>query len=853
MKRCKALIAAILTCVSIAAGCSFGEPSDLPTAPGLNGPRTPVLTDGTSNTHLWGWFDVYVDIGNGEVITALNRSAMFTANVTQFLNGPGNFMTFAINAIIPGSDYIDVDIDVHLTHPFPGLEQYNGYDVRGVFMGNGSNVLGYNSDVRYPVLGVDQFMMGDPEQPAYPVGAPDGYTRWFNRSEFGNPSMALFGYTQGKLASPGFDGDATLCPYKYFADGLVVEVDLWDWLMNNPDGYGVFRAGSTNRRNYYLRFPDTTDVYYGYAVIANWEGDLPQHHPSNAPEAVACRVHDSSNVYYIDETVNGGSLNLDIDIWNWSAGQMENQSIYIESTVLSGTYALDSVEMTPTGGGENWSSYTVEIDADNVTGTEANEYWVIVESGDMDYSNEFGVLNDAWEDPLVAYFRHDLDVSGEIGGPVCDVIQDVGNPTMPYTGFAIEFGFDATGSYNPGGGNLVFSWDFDDDDVFGDPFDSGTDDFPFKLFDFTNQTQVTLRVTNDLMESSECSIDVDIVAHPSKNIPLRDDAVPWDLAIDENSGRILIVYDDVTVWQYLLEDYYQNPDPDDFYYDTQWYLLDPWPSHQFHVDKAFIDTFDNNYFVINFAWNPQYWVDRAWYDVVDDDGNLVIRHSPSANWPWSYGSHEMMAFGNTGPYSNDAMMIWGTSVPGSFNYASASSGSSNWVNTRYYSNWYTSGPMYGYNYIMSVWTRGAEVDLDNQHFWTVERSDFYASRWRFGPTGFNQNGIVYDNAHFGAGAQTDNDNGFNNPRDLTRDASNNYMVLDRLLDDTSRIKGYDVSQMPVTSLGGMDLDDEIVPPAIKFDCGDFSDPLYGNYLAIIHGDDVDGYYLSIYFPDELPW
>ena len=131
---------------------------------------------------------------------------MFMANVVKFLNEKPTSLKFKINKIAPATGYVDVDIDISITHPFPGLPQYNGYDVRGVFMGDGSLIMKYNPDLIYPEKHTDQFMFANPEDG---YGAPDGYTRWFNRPEFSTGGMPMFSYTPGKVATPGFAGTAT--------------------------------------------------------------------------------------------------------------------------------------------------------------------------------------------------------------------------------------------------------------------------------------------------------------------------------------------------------------------------------------------------------------------------------------------------------------------------------------------------------------------------------------------------------------------------------------------------------------------------------------------------------------------
>jgi hypothetical protein len=394
--------------LSLVLGCSGGENNPI-----LTSETSPQGVSAPAQTHLWGLYDIRIDIPSKTVDVTPNRTAAFTVNVVRFINANPANLGFHINSAIPQADSIDVDIDISISHPFLGMHQYDGYDVRGVFMGDGSATLEYNPDLIYPVLGTDQYMLDDPVDG---IGGPDGYTRWFNKAEFSEGGMPLFQYTQGVRASPGFDGTATLCPYKYFADGLGKEADLWTWLVANGSGHGVFTAGSNNTRNYYLRFPNSKGIKFGYAVLASWKGTGSQDHPANAREAVAVNVKVTPGLYYVDPVNKGGDLILDFDVFDWDShpvgGVMSDYSLIVESTVLTGPATFS--DMTPTGGGENYSTYHVDIPADNINGTEGNEFWVILEDQNLDYTNEYGVPNLAGTDKLAAFFRYDLTVKGEI-------------------------------------------------------------------------------------------------------------------------------------------------------------------------------------------------------------------------------------------------------------------------------------------------------------------------------------------------------------------------------------------------------------------------------------------------------
>ncbi|MFH1677001.1 MAG: hypothetical protein ABIC40_08235, partial [bacterium] len=106
----------------------------------INGSDSGSISQTSGNqtqTHLWGYYDVYIDIPSQTATAVLNRNAMFTANVVNFINAKPANLGFHINSTPVGTDYVAVAIAVSITHPFPGLPQYDGYDVRGVVMGDG--------------------------------------------------------------------------------------------------------------------------------------------------------------------------------------------------------------------------------------------------------------------------------------------------------------------------------------------------------------------------------------------------------------------------------------------------------------------------------------------------------------------------------------------------------------------------------------------------------------------------------------------------------------------------------------------------------------------------------------------
>jgi len=378
-------------------GCSSG--SNVATAPDLDASRHQVAGD-NSNRVLWGLWDISLDPVNGTAEVTPLRTANFTANVNNLLEGqPGNLILDDMNV----DDFFTegrLDVTIELRHPLPGYDMYNGFDVWGVFMHNGSAMLDYDNLV---------YGDGTGDMEATLLN-PDGYTRWFNYSEFDGLGPQILKYWPGKLGNLA-EPSATLNPYKIFADGLDIEDDYYEWITSgdNADNRGIFSAGYSNGRRYELQFPMDGSIpvtEFQYAVIATWEPGDPTivdppatHEPGDFPTSANCEeaffLHVStadSDLYFVDSSTYGGSLVADIEVFDWQGGfggngvPNEVERIIMEGDFIpTGSHEFTQAELATLAlpGTTNSSVFQVEIANCEPSAMGEADFWVIVEAAGL--------------------------------------------------------------------------------------------------------------------------------------------------------------------------------------------------------------------------------------------------------------------------------------------------------------------------------------------------------------------------------------------------------------------------------------------------------------------------------------
>ena len=494
--RFAVILSCVLTCLLIF-GCSGGG-SD-PVLP--ENDTQPLLTRESdilesSKNFLLGYYDIYFDPDICKFEAVENRTAEFTLNIVPFLNKmpiPANGITFG-SIVIHDDDptFLGVDVEFSIHHPFPGYDQYQAYDIRGVVIGDGADVLEYGGGLQVSRHGTDLWMKN-----------PDGYTRWFNPTDF--TSELIFGYAPGGFQN--LAGDAHVNPYKYYSKHLGKDDNLWSYLTEHENFDGIFESGAG--RTMELEFPlppEGLGLMFGYAVVVSWDEQGPDgpYYPVHIPEAVAVSVTQTPDVWF-DGVDSGGDLILDIDLFGW---EHQPSTLKIESSVTDGTAEFDATSIgTPVS--EHVSTYHVEVPAGTLYTTENHEYWVIAEYAGYDYSNDAPHIPHA-DGSLAAFFRYDAHVAD---GPVTtspNAVMVATTDTEIAAGETVSF--DASGS--SGSPPLTFTWDFNGDSDYSDTY-TGDQVTPTHQFDDPGEFDVTVKVTNSAGEDISAPVTVTVYEPPT--------------------------------------------------------------------------------------------------------------------------------------------------------------------------------------------------------------------------------------------------------------------------------------------------------------------------------------------------
>jgi hypothetical protein len=351
----------------------------------------------------WGLFQFILN-PTGEAVDIVQlRTGAIHLNAIKFLEPPPGVYLSVGNIHFSGNI---LDVDVSLRHPFLGLTEYTGFDVTGIMITSGSYSGFSDTDIVYAGPGDTRLLN------------PDGHSRWWNPVEFPeNPDAPIFGYIDGLMGVANDIGNynSTLNAYKYFCDDLDDPSDpMSDVTLVNR---GMFSAGMKNTRHYKIEMG--AGLVFNYAVDANWKhpsGNPPWDAPedfglkANRVEPWNISVLEIDNSLYFEESTGGGGIELSIDVYDWQNAEMN--TLYIET---ANGIIPQYGPVYPTGGGEGYSTY--EIDIDNTYPVTAGDIDILitVETEEAGYQGLVPGM------PVCAYLIYPTEISDEgPEGPIDD-------------------------------------------------------------------------------------------------------------------------------------------------------------------------------------------------------------------------------------------------------------------------------------------------------------------------------------------------------------------------------------------------------------------------------------------------
>ncbi|HDS30760.1 MAG TPA: hypothetical protein ENN67_06925, partial [Firmicutes bacterium] len=236
--------AGLVLCALILCSCSISGA----VVPPLQDEPAQVQAQVSSGGHnLWGFWEGYIPESFDRIDFTPLRTADFHLNARRLMEETVCQNCITVLSVIPNPAEQKLSAEIRLTHPYPGLDNLTGFDVRAVVITDGSKY--------YPSLNA---VVPLESYSDFTLINPDGYTRLWNMLEFppGSGPAKILEYSQGKFASPGtFTG--TVNPYIEYSQ--------------EPRNH--FPAGASITKTHEFRIGGAP-IKFGYAVDASWEPAL---------------------------------------------------------------------------------------------------------------------------------------------------------------------------------------------------------------------------------------------------------------------------------------------------------------------------------------------------------------------------------------------------------------------------------------------------------------------------------------------------------------------------------------------------------------------------------------------------
>jgi len=466
----------VLILLLILVSCS--NSSD-PATPGLTStPVNSMQSQTSSHSLLWyGLIAINPDLGTAELVPARNLKTHF--NVRTFMEeGPCTDCLQIQNFVaIPGDIF---EFDVVFSHPFPGLDQFSGFDVRGIVYFNGNDYWPSND------LTASDFGLGEGE-----LLNPDGYTRLYNPVEFppGSVGVELWEYSKGRLA-PDVSLTASLNGYKAYQ-------------VNNIRR--CFFTTDAATAHYEIKIPDGPFLF-GYAVDAcrvkpdpTLTGDptvvdVPWDFPleANCDEAYFLSTSASDGLF----SNGNGAAEILVDVYDWQSDAISG-GVTIECPAI-----FDGLVELFNDGSGSLAMTRFEGEVTNELEAPVGNYEYLVAATDhLDASSPL---------PLVAYTFGTISVSEQLLDPIA-----IAGHFPTSAGIDEDIHFFDDGSYDPDGGDITLvEWDWDNDGIFDS---TGSEDW--HSWDSAGIYSVQMRVTDDEAATGVLEEPLQVII-PGGDIPL---------------------------------------------------------------------------------------------------------------------------------------------------------------------------------------------------------------------------------------------------------------------------------------------------------------------------------------------
>jgi hypothetical protein len=348
-----------------------------------------------------GLYRISIDPSGADTSVIPLRAASWHLNALKFLEPPqGGSLISLSNISVAGHQ---VELDVTIQHPFPGMDHYVGFDVKGIVVGQG--------DITDSVDG-SRIWGGGPN--GLRVMNADGWTRWWNPTEFPY-NGTVFSYKDSQYATQSSTGllNSTLCGYRVFASVLEKDDPITKLLsvpIDHPNGRATFHASESATRHYRIVFPG--DVGSGPNYVFNYAVDachgfpdgyvpgepieVPDDFPpdANQLEPFILDVNTQINtLYLLPQGCMGGELEFTIRLSDWQAlmsgtavsQQVESVEITSPTLFVGERYPALISDSTPAN---PWATYRIHLNGLTPDSALDQQILVSVKSTEGDYQTD---------------------------------------------------------------------------------------------------------------------------------------------------------------------------------------------------------------------------------------------------------------------------------------------------------------------------------------------------------------------------------------------------------------------------------------------------------------------------------